>query len=243
MTDLEALNLLIATGDKVTSARLDYLQQTLGVNKLFLSEEFNQLKKGLRYLRDNSGFDPSTADLSEFLNESEDPYVRESELLNTSNKHIFSWWGGNWNTVTLNRWYYIGFNGGLIEFVPGATDLTTISQSMTGRNKGLFIAPFDCKIKRVLFKDAGSGSYTGKFALASGLPNYGTTWNIGYSNVVIHLNEVISSGGFWQNKFEFLVTDEITVPKGYVISPMLTFSAQAQAGKNSIDIQIEIEEI
>jgi hypothetical protein len=78
MTDLEALNLLIATGDKVTSARLDYLQQTLGVNKLFLSEEFNQLKKGLRYLRDNS-FDPATADLSEFLNESADPFVRESE--------------------------------------------------------------------------------------------------------------------------------------------------------------------
>ena len=68
MTDLEALNLLIATADKVTSARLDYLQQTLGVNKLFLSEEFNQLKHGLRYLRDNS-FDPSTADLSEFLNQ------------------------------------------------------------------------------------------------------------------------------------------------------------------------------
>jgi hypothetical protein len=79
MTDLEALNLLIATGDKVTSARLDYLQQTLGVNKLFLSEEFNQLKKGLRYLRD-SGFDPSTADLADFLNESADPFVRESEL-------------------------------------------------------------------------------------------------------------------------------------------------------------------
>ena len=53
MTDLEALNLLIATADKVTSARLDYLQQTLGVNKLFLSEEFNQVKQGLRYLRDN----------------------------------------------------------------------------------------------------------------------------------------------------------------------------------------------
>jgi hypothetical protein len=82
MTDLEALNLLIATGDKVTSARLDYLQQTLGVNKLFLSEEFNQLKQGLRYLRDNSGFDPSTADLADFLNASADPFVRESGLKN-----------------------------------------------------------------------------------------------------------------------------------------------------------------
>jgi hypothetical protein len=80
MTDLEALNLLIATADKVTSARLDYLQQTLGINKLFLSEEFNQLKQGLRYLRDNSGFDPSTADLSEFLNESEDPFLQVSGL-------------------------------------------------------------------------------------------------------------------------------------------------------------------
>jgi hypothetical protein len=82
MTDLEALNLLIATGDKVTSARLDYLQQTLGVNKLFLSEEFNQLKQSLKYLRDNSGrdFNPEDYDLSEFLNESENPFVRESGL-------------------------------------------------------------------------------------------------------------------------------------------------------------------
>jgi hypothetical protein len=109
LTDLEALNLLIATADKVTSARLDYLQQTLGLNKLFLSEEFNQLKQGLRYLRDSGGIqsiqegenitidntdplnpvinasgeiNPQDYDLSEFLNASADPFVRKNSLKN-----------------------------------------------------------------------------------------------------------------------------------------------------------------
>lgn len=154
------------------------------------------------------------------------------------NKQIFHWWGGNWSTAVLDRYYYIGFNGGAIE---GTT--TTINGSMNGRNKGLFIAPFDCKIKRVMFKDGASGSYTGFFVLASGLPNYNGTWNIGYSNTVTHLDEAISSAGYNQNKFEFLVTDDITVPKGYAVCPMLLFTSQAQAGKTSIEISIEIEEV
>ena len=154
------------------------------------------------------------------------------------NKQIFHWWGGNWSTAVLDRYYYIGFNGGAIE---GTT--TTINDSMNGRNKGLFIAPFDCKIKRVLFKEGGSGSYTGSFILASGLPNYNGTWNIGYSNIVTHLDNAISSSGYNQNKFEFLVTDDITVPKGYAVCPMLLFTSQAQAGKTSIEISIEIEEV
>lgn len=160
-----------------------------------------------------------------------------------SNKQIFHWWGGNWNTPTLNRYYYIGYNGGAIEHVPSATDITTITESMTGRNKGLFIAPFDCKIKRVIFKEGGSGSYTGAFVLASGSPNYNGTWNIGYANIVTHINSAISASGFEQHKNEYTVTDNITVPKGYVISPMLRFSAQGQAGKNAIEISVEIEEV
>lgn len=156
----------------------------------------------------------------------------------STNKQIFHWFGGNWSTGVLDRYYYIGFNGGAIE---GTT--TTINGSMNGRNKGLFAAPFDCKIKRVIFKEAGSGSYTGAFVLASGLPKYNETWNLGYGNVVTHLNEVITAAGYEQKKNEFLVTDDITVPKGYVVCPMLVFSAQAQAGKNSIEISVEIEEV
>ena len=98
-----------------------------------------------------------------------------------TNKQIFHWWGGNLTTPTLNRYYYISHNGLALEYLPGATDLTTITQSMQGRNKGLFIAPFDCKIKRVLFKEGGSGSYTGTFSLASGLPFYDFTSNIAYA--------------------------------------------------------------
>lgn len=156
----------------------------------------------------------------------------------SANKQTFQWWGGNWSTPTLGNIYYIGYNGGVIEGLG-----TTVSAVMNGRNKGLFTAPFNCKIKRVFFRDMGSGSYTGNFILASGQPNWGGTWNIGYSNIVTHLNSAITSTGSNANKFELLVTDDITVPKGYVVSPMLQFSAQAGASKLSIDIIVEIEEV
>jgi len=155
-----------------------------------------------------------------------------------TNKQIFQWWGGNWTTTTLGNYYYIGYNGAAIEGLNN-----TISAAMNGRNKGLFITPFNCKIKRVMFKEGGSGSYTGNFVLASGLPIYGDTWNTGYANTVTHLNQAITSAGYQQKKFEFLVTDNITVPKGYAVCPMLVFSAQAQAGKTGVEISIEIEEV
>ena len=162
----------------------------------------------------------------------------------SANKQIFHWWGGNWTTTNLNQYYYIGYNGAaIIQQNTSGGAATTISDAINGRNKGLFIAPFDCKIKRVMFKEGGSGSYTGAFVLASGLPTYGTTWNFQYNNIVTHLNQAITSAGYNQNKFEFLVTDNITVPKGYAVCPMLVFSAQAQAGKTSIEISIEIEEV
>ena len=159
-----------------------------------------------------------------------------------ANTQIFHWWGGNWTTTTLDLYYYISYNNRAIETLPFSAG-TTISASMNGRNQGLFIAPFNCKIKRVIFKEGGSGSYTGAFVLASGLPIHGSTWNIGFTNRVTHLNSAITSAGFNQNKFEYLVTDNITVPKGYAVCPMLIFSAQAQATKNGVEISIEIEEV
>lgn len=156
----------------------------------------------------------------------------------STNKQIFHWWGGNWNTTNLGNYYYISFNSAAIEGLNNS-----ISASMNGRNKGLFIAPFNCKIKRVIFKEGGSGSYTGAFVLASGLPNYGGTWNNGYTNVVTHLNQAISATGYEQHKNEFLVMDNITVPKGYAVCPMLVFSAQAGATKVGVEISIEIEEV
>jgi hypothetical protein len=161
----------------------------------------------------------------------------------STNKQIFHWWGGNWNITTLEDYFYIGLNNVIGKASSSGIDATSIATAMNGRNKGLFVAPFDCKIKRVLFKEASSGSYTGSFILASGLPNYDNTWNIAYSNIVTHLNESISSLAFNQNIFEFEVTDDITVPKGYVVSPILYFTAQGGTTKAGIEISIEIEEV
>lgn len=165
--------------------------------------------------------------------------VTKSELGGSQvNKQIFHWWGGNWSTPTLDRYYYISYNGNAIEGLNN-----NIASTMSGRNKGLFIAPFNCKIKRVVFKEAGSGTYTGSFLLVTGLPSYNNTWNLGYSNIVTHINSSIVATGYEQRKFEFLVNDNITVPKGYVVSPMLIFSAQFGANKIGIEISVEIEEV
>jgi hypothetical protein len=161
----------------------------------------------------------------------------------SANKQIFHWWGGNWTISTLEDYFYIGLNNVIGKANSSGLDATSIATAMNGRNKGLFVAPFDCKIKRVLFKEASSGTYTGSFILASGLPNYDGTWNLGYSNIVTHLNESIISLGANQNIFEFEVTDDITVPKGYVVSPILYFTAQAGTTKAGIEISVEIEEV
>jgi len=165
--------------------------------------------------------------------------------ISTTNTQIFHWFGGNWTISTLNTVYYIGYNGGAIinQSTSGSPAATTASEAMNGRNKGLFVAPFNCKIKRVLFKEAGSGSFTGSFIVSSGLPNYGNTWNLSYSNIVTHINSAITSGGSWSNKYEYLVTDNILIPKGYIVSPMMIFSAQVSTSKLSIEISIEIEEV
>ena len=145
MTDLEALNLLIATSDKVTSARLDYLQQTLGINKLFLSEEFNQLKQGLRYLRDNSGFDPSTADLADFLNQSADPFVRKSGLKNRILHFPL--------TATIagsTLWYSLRAESGTVyNPLVIASGYNAVSNIITEPRAPKHRIPYDCKIKDI----------------------------------------------------------------------------------------------
>ncbi len=148
----------------------------------------------------------------------------------------------NWTTTTLNRVYYINYNDNAIEFLSTAT-LHTVAESMTGRNVGMFAAPYDCKIVNITMIDDGSGSYTGKLGIASGLPNYGGTWNLAYSNIIVHLDNAISSGGFNVNINQFPIVGGTTIPKGYKICPTLFFSAQAGALKTGVTIQIEIEEV
>jgi hypothetical protein len=235
MTDLEALNLLIATGDKVTSARLDYLQETLGVNKLFLSKEFNQLKQGLRYLRD-SGFDPSTADLSEFLNESADPFLRESDNKKTQ---IFSL-TRDWSTPTIDRVYYISFNNNLVEFRPVGIN-NTVFGSIIGRNAGMFVAPYNCKIAKVICIMRNTGSFTGKLGVGSG--KIASSLGIEMTNRIVHLDDVIVSSGFVTNEYVFPIVDGFTINEGEIVCPSLFFSAQAQSTKSGVTIQIQIKEI
>ena len=125
-------------------------------------------------------FNPSAYDLSEFQNTETDRFAKLSDITgggipeapidgdlygrkdgdweiiptsggSSTNKQIFHWWGGSWSTTSLNLYYYISYNGGAIETQPGSVS-TTATSTMQGRNKGLFIAPFDCKIRRVILR-------------------------------------------------------------------------------------------
>jgi hypothetical protein len=219
MTDLEALNLLIATGDKVTSARLDYLQQTLGINKLFLSEEFNQLKQGLRYLRDNS-FDPSTADLSEFLNESDNPFVRESELPIPEKLHIISlvnFWNHNTSANNFLRTNPAsgGFNAPSINNVNIGSQTITITD--IANNASFFITQEAMILKKFSFeKIRASGSNRQYFVSVKA---YQRSSNGSVINV-IDVADINADFGSLQTGAGFFSTipTEIVIPANYMVT-------------------------
>lgn len=148
----------------------------------------------------------------------------------------------DWSTATLDRAYYISFNSGANEFRPVGTN-NTIIDTLTGRNQGMFQAPYNCKITKVIFSSRNTGSFTGTFGVASGSFVDNALLASDYSNRIVHLSQSISSSGFVMKNLEFPIVGGTTITKGDVVCPVLMFSAQAQATKNGVTIQIEIEEV
>jgi hypothetical protein len=146
----------------------------------------------------------------------------------------------DWLTTTLDRVYYINFANNTIEFRPGAT-LHTIDESLFGRNVGMFIAPYNCKVTKVIITTRNTGSFTGKLGVGSG--KVGSAINDAFTNKIVHLDSAIVSAGFFINEYSFPIIGGLTITEGDIISPSLYFSAQAQTNKNGVTIQIEIEEV
>ena len=183
---------------------------------------------------------PQNYDLSEFLNESADPFLRVSGL-STANKktQIFSI-TRDWSTPTLDRVYYISFNNNLVEFRPVGIN-NTILDSITGRNAGMFVAPYNCKITKVICIMRNTGSFTGKLGVGSG--KIASILGIDMTNRIVHLDDAIVSSGFVTNEYVFPIVDGFTINEGEIVCPSLFFSAQAQSTKSGVTIQVEIQEI
>lgn len=146
----------------------------------------------------------------------------------------------NWAMPTLDRVYYINFTGA-IEFRPvGANN--TIIDSLTNRNMGMFITPYNCVITKVQIVTRNSGAFTGVFGLASGeiVPN--SNINVQMINRIVHVSEIITCAGFFVTEFEFSASPDV-ISKGNVVSPCFIFSNKPQATINGVTIQIQIKKV
>lgn len=93
---------LLDWANKVNTPEVQAMLQQYAITHKLTAEEINQLRDRINWILQNfpAEFDPATADLADFLNESEDPYVRESELpmlyiterMNSNNTRNV-WWG------------------------------------------------------------------------------------------------------------------------------------------------------
>jgi hypothetical protein len=146
----------------------------------------------------------------------------------------------DWVTTTLDRVYYINYANNALEFKPGAS-LHTISETLVGRNAGMFIAPYNCKITKVTLATRNTGSYTGFLGLGSGkmLPSL----ILDMTNKIIHLDQVITSPGFETRQFDFPIVGGTTITAGDSVCPCMLFSAHFTPTKSGTTIQIEIEEV
>jgi len=242
MTDLDALNGLIAkleNDPKISSQRLLYLMQTLGEKRLFLSDEWNDIVKSLRYLLNNSGggggggsIDPEDYDLEDFNNASTNPYLRESDLSNAQKRQMtFSqgfyfhpssgtdniWHGRNYNGT-------IGAQGGLnCNLSLGTTDISLI------RNNGLsaiFTAPYNCKVVNVFIDTLFGRQNIIEFGLIKykRLNGGSSDTNIAINNLpvgVFPVNGGNTQGNITAHQDNYVVTTSPTIAQGEQLIPVM----------------------
>ena len=145
----------------------------------------------------------------------------------------------DWNTPTLDRVYYINLYSA-IEFRPVGINNTVID-SLTGRNAGMILAPYNCVVKNIVCMTRNTGSFTGKIGIGSGKVASGVGNN--FTNRIVHLDEAISGVGYTVNEYVFPIVGGAEITAGDVVCPSLYFSEQVQTAKAGVTIQIEIEEV
>lgn len=146
----------------------------------------------------------------------------------------------DWSTPTLDRFYYVSYNNLAIEFRPVGTN-NTIIDSLTGRNVGVFTAPYDCVITGWQVEMRNTGSFTGIFGIGSG--QIVSSLALPMTNPIVHLSQAITSSGYVTNQYSGTISGGSTILKGETVCVGFMFSAQASATKGGVTIQLHIEEV
>jgi hypothetical protein len=138
---------LLDWANKVNTPEVQAMLQQYAITHKLTAEEINQLRDRINWILQNfpAEFDPATADLADFLNESEDPYVRESGLKNRILHFPL--------TATIagsTLWYSLRAESGTVyNPLVIASGYNAVSNIITEPRAPKHRIPYDCKIKDI----------------------------------------------------------------------------------------------
>ena len=166
---------------------------------------------------------PQDYDLSEFLNESEDPYVRESELPLPEKLHIISlvnYWNHNTSANNFLRTNPVsgGFNAPTINNINiGSQTITTADIS---NNASFFITQESMILKKFSFEKMRTSGSNRQYFVS--IKAYQRSSNGSVINV-IHLADINADFGLLQPGAGFFSTipNEIVIPADYMVTLFL----------------------
>jgi hypothetical protein len=146
----------------VNTPEVQAMLQQYAITHKLTAEEINQLRDRINWILENfpAEFDPATADLADFLNESDNPFVRESDNKKTQN-HLFSTAANNFSLGTsmlnfhqsrlsnLNIFSNLGLTlGNGVQENNNVLNLNNMSD-ITSKS---FTSDYLSKIKKIIFK-------------------------------------------------------------------------------------------
>jgi hypothetical protein len=138
---------LLDWANKVNTPEVQAMLQQYAITHKLTAEEINQLRDRINWILQNfpAEFDPATADLADFLNESEDPFVRESGLKNRILHFPL--------TATIagsTLWYSLRAESGTVyNPLVIASGYNAVSNIITEPRAPKHRIPYDCKIKDI----------------------------------------------------------------------------------------------
>lgn len=145
-----------------------------------------------------------------------------------------------WDTINVGSVHVIGYyNNQIIETSSPST--YTFSEALKGENVGMFVAPYNCIITKVLLIDISDDGHDSEFTIGSGAPDYWNAWTNDFLSKELHVQELISKTGSESVYNEFVSTGQ-TIPTGFRVCPMFRVNNQNNTKKN-FTIQIEILEV
>jgi hypothetical protein len=245
---------LLDWANKVNTPEVQAMLQQYAITHKLTADEINQLRDRINWILENfpAEFDPATADLADFLNESEDPYVRESELPNFKRKQTFSK-DVYFAPVTGqdNIWFAPNYNGLIGTFGGINFNLNTLTSNLSiVRNNGLapiVTVPYDCKVTNVFLDTIFGRQHILEYGLIKykRLNNGSSDLNVAINNLPIGVfpaNGGVVMGNITAHQDNYEVTNSPIIYKNEQIIPLIRRVSGALLNYVGV-ITITIEEI